>query len=342
MTFEKILEFVEECYLAILHRRPREEEKNRWAKAVESGLTPVELLRRFRESPEFLRKNRIKIYAPPGHYYSPVVDPETVHAYHDRELAEDSESLLGVPLDVAQMAKLWSRWRETLARTNFSKLGGSGTRFYVDNGNFPFGDAAVLRATIAEARPRQIIEIGSGNSTACMLDALDEFDLITTHLTCIEPNPGRLMSLLRPGDKEKMHIFEQPVQDVSLEKFERLERGDILFIDSTHVLKTASDVHYELFHILPALQEGVLVHFHDCPYPFEYPKKWVTTDNKSWNEVYAVRAFLMYNKVFQVRFWMTLFAKQFRSEVENTLPLALAPPVGSGLWLSRTSENLRS
>jgi hypothetical protein len=84
------------------------------------------------------------------------------------------------------------------------------------------------------------------------------------------------------------------------------------------------------------------VHFHDCPYLFEYPKKWVTTDNKSWNEVYAVRAFLMYNNAFQVRFWMTLFAKQFRSEVENTLPQALAPPLGSGLWLSRTSEYVRS
>jgi hypothetical protein len=67
---------------------------------------------------------------------------------------------------------------------------------------------------------------------------------------------------------------------------------NVLFIDSTHVLRTGSDVCFELFEILPRLSPGVLVHIHDMFWPFEYPRSWVVEENRSWNELYAVRAFL--------------------------------------------------
>jgi predicted O-methyltransferase YrrM len=190
----------------------------------------------------------------------------------------------------------------------------------------------MLRAVIAAERPRRIVEIGSGFSTACMLDSLDHFGLKQTRITCIEPFSARLRSVLRPGDEARVEIIERPVQGMALETFARLEANDILFIDSTHVLKTGSDVHYELFHILPVLKTGVLVHFHDCRYPFEYPAEFIFERNYSWNEAYALRAFLMYNAKFRVFFYNSLFARRFRDLAAAACPAFLRNP-GSSIWL---------
>src|SRR6202035_2845754 len=129
------------------------------------------------------------------------------------------------------------------------------------------------------------------------------------------------------------------VQDVPVSTFSTLNENDILFIDSTHVLKTASDVHYELFSILPSLNEGVLIHVHDIQYPFEYPRQWLFADNYSWNEIYALRAFLMYNSAFEVVFWNALFAQRQPKLVYETNPLFLKYP-GSSIWLRARSVDI--
>ena len=102
-----------------------------------------------------------------------------------------------------------------------------------------------------------------------------------------------------------------------------LEPNDFLFVDSTHVLKTGSDVHYELFYLLPRLNPGVLVHFHDVGYPFEYPDKWIYELNYSWNEAYALRAFLMFNAEFSIKFWNSLYAHKFSSQKSSEYPTFL-------------------
>jgi len=131
-------------------------------------------------------------------------------------------------------------------------------------------------------------------------------------ITCIEPYPSRLKQLLLPGDERRVSLIEAPLQTVSVDQIVTpLEPGDFLFIDSTHVLKTGSDVHYELFHILPRLRPGVIIHFHDCPYPFEYPDRWIFELNYSWNEAYALRAFLMHNECYKVLFWASLLQRLF-------------------------------
>jgi hypothetical protein len=119
--------------------------------------------------------------------------------------------------------------------------------------------------------------------------------------------------------------------------FSKLKENDILFIDSTHVLKTASDVHYELFYILPSLNKGVLIHFHDIHYLFEYPQ-WLFERKLSWNESYALRAFLMYNPAFEVVFWNGMFADQQRELIHETNPLFLKNP-GASIWLRAGSTD---
>jgi predicted O-methyltransferase YrrM len=190
----------------------------------------------------------------------------------------------------------------------------------------------MLRAMIAHFRPKNVIEIGSGFSSACILDAVDQVGLSDFTMTCIDPDPSRLRSRLREEDHSRVKIIEGPVQDVPVSTFSTLNENDILFIDSTHVLKTASDVHYELFSILPSLKKGVLVHFHDIHYPFEYPRQWLFEKNLSWNEIYALRAFLMYNTAFEVVFWTGLFAHRQHALILETHPLFLQNPGGS-IWL---------
>jgi predicted O-methyltransferase YrrM len=278
------------------------------------------------------KSEQVPVTYPAGHFYSPVVDPGTVRDYVARSMQTRPEEIAGIDLDLEAMRAYWMAHREVLAATPFSDEPNGRDRYYYQGGPYPYGDAIMLRAIIAAQRPRRIVEIGSGFSTACMLDSLDHFGLQHTRITCIEPFTARLRSVLRPGDDARVEIIERPVQGLGLETFAALEANDVLFIDSTHVLKTGSDVHYELFHILPTLKQGVLVHFHDCRYPFEYPSEFIFQRNYSWNEAYALRAFLMYNSKFRVFFYNSLFAKHAGNLVAATCPAFLRNP-GSSIWL---------
>ena len=94
----------------------------------------------------------------------------------------------------------------------------------------------------------------------------------------------------------------QKVQDVDTRIFAELDAGDVLFLDSSHVAKTGSDVNHLCFEVLPRLRQGVRVHFHDIFLPADYPRQWVLNENRSWNEQYVVRALLMFNSAFRVLF----------------------------------------
>jgi hypothetical protein len=131
-----------------------------------------------------------------------------------------------------------------------------------------------------------------------------------------------------------VRILDHSVQDTSLGIFEELSSGDVLFIDSTHVLRPGSDVCFELFQVLPRLARGVLVHFHDMFWPFEYPRSWIVQENRSWNELYAVRAFLMYNKAWEVVMFNDYMANFEAPLIESTYPAFLRNS-GGALWLER-------
>jgi hypothetical protein len=142
---------------------------------------------------------------------------------------------------------------------------------------------------------------------------------------------------LRESDAKRVSIIETPVQEVDLRTFDPLEENDILFIDSTHVMKTGSDVNFELFEVLPRIKKGVLIHFHDIQYPFEYPDEWVYNRKYSWNEIYALRAFLMYNERFRVEFFNSLFIGRNRELVRATYEPMLKNP-GASLWLRKIGD----
>jgi hypothetical protein len=203
-----------------------------------------------------------------------------------------------------------------------TKFGIEWSLYSPNNSFYEQGDAICLASFLRELKPKRYIEIGNGFSSACALDTIDSFDLGTKCLF-IDPYPTRL-----PYRLGSHRSIQARVQDVPLTFFDQLEQSDILFIDSTHILKTGSDLHYELFQILPRLRPGVFIHFHDIFYPFEYPPEWAIEQNRSWNEAYALRAFLHETSRYKIEFWNNYLSK-----------IGIADfGAGASLWLSVTSS----
>ena len=308
--------------------------------ATAAALPPEQVYFAFVNSKEYKlqQEKSVPTMFLPGHYYSPIVDPSTIAEYVEKQYLQEPGDIKGIHFDEDAMVRFWKENAEFIKNTPFSEHDDGKNRYYYDN-DFPYGDAMTLRAMIAHFKPKNVIEVGSGFSSACMLDAVDHVGLSDFTMTCIDPDADRLRSRLREEDRSRVDIIEGLVQDVPVSTFSKLKENDILFIDSTHVLKTASDVHYELFSILPSLNKGVLIHFHDIQYPFEYPRQWLFENNYSWNEIYALRAFLMYNSAFEVVFWNGLFAHRQRELVHETNPLFLKNPGGS-IWLRARSVDI--
>jgi predicted O-methyltransferase YrrM len=333
MSPEAARYYVLSLYVNILRRAPGSFELDHWISVAQGEKSADEIYYSFVNSEEYRNRARVSSRFPAGHYYSAIVDPATVADYVSKERSTDPMEIAGLAVPLNEMEEFWRRCSAIIAATPFHEAKNDDHRFYYENGIFSYGDAISLRAMIADLRPRSIIEVGSGFSSACMLDCADEFNL-DTKFTFIDPYSERLKGLLRIADFGRVTLLEEPVQRTDINLYRSLRRGDILFIDSTHVLKTGSDVHYELFHILPALAPGVVIHFHDIHFPFEYPDQWIFNDNYSWNEIYALRAFLMYNTDFRIRFWGSCLASERRRVIESVLPLFLKNSGGS-IWIEK-------
>jgi predicted O-methyltransferase YrrM len=312
-------------------RLPADNEMKNWTARLERGMNARVFLKQLTGGRQFQANAQVGSKTPAGHFYSPVVDPESVRGYVAAGREAGLAGIQGIDFPVDAMADFWRTHADFMAACPFTEEPDGVHRYCYSGGPYPHGDGIVLRAMIRHLRPRRIVEIGSGYSTACMLDTIDELGLEGISLTCVEPNPERLFGILREADAARITLHRMNVQDVGLDVFRALEADDILFIDSSHVLKTGSDVHYELFHILPVLAPGVMVHFHDCRFPMEYSDRQIFMKNYSWNEVYAVRALLMYSTRFKVFFHGSLF-DVLHPELTAVSPAFRANP-GSGLWI---------
>lgn len=164
-----------------------------------------------------------------------------------------------------------------------------------------------------------------------MLDTAERFLDGKPKLTFIEPFPQRLNRLLREGDHGTVEVLAQPVQEVDRAVFDRLEPGDVLFVDSSHVSKIGSDVNVLLLEVVPSLPAGVHVHVHDIVWPFEYSRKW-TYEGRAWNEVYLLHALLVSNQRLRMTFWSSYLRARHEEYVTAALPLWLRDS-GTSMWL---------
>lgn len=274
-----------------------------------------------------------RTWVPPGHFYSPIPNLDELRAREANVFAEPPTSLAGIDLRVEDQLRVVQALAAFYPEMPYPRTRGDDTRYWFENPFYSYADAIFLYGMLRYLQPRRVIEVGSGFSSAGMLDTDERFLGSSIDFTFVEPYTGQLDALLRPQDRERVRIIASPVQDVPLETFDALEANDILFIDSTHVAKIGSDVNRIVFDVLPRLRSGVHVHFHDVFYPFEYLKDWIY-EGRAWNEDYILRAFLEFNNVYRVVLFGTYVARFHGQLLARTMPLALENP-GGALWLRR-------
>jgi predicted O-methyltransferase YrrM len=269
-----------------------------------------------------------------GHYYSPIPSLSQISADRDSIFAIPEE-ILGIDLNGFGQRAIGMELAPFVASCPFPDEALPPWRYCGENDWFPWGDGVVLNALIRKFQPSRILEVGSGFSSAAILDTI-EHDLPATRCTFIEPNPERLRSLLRPDDEHRCKVIVEQVQKGGVEPFLELSAGDILLIDSSHVSKVGSDVNWLIFEVLPRIAPGVLVHVHDVLFPFEYPEHWFKA-GYSLNEAYLLRAFLMFNCGYEILFWNDYMKKCDAEWLKQNLPSCLKGP-STSIWLRVTKD----
>jgi hypothetical protein len=270
-------------------------------------------------------------FFPPGHFYSPL--PSRA------EIAEAfARGGFGPPFpaidlnEAGQVARL-DRFASWYAEQPFPEKPTGGWRFHLDNPSYGHYDAIMLYSMLREAMPARIIEVGSGFSSAAMLDLNDRVLGGRVHFTFIDPDMKRLRPLLREGDQNRATLIEKRVQEVPLEIFSTLRENDVLFIDSSHVSKIGSDVNRLYFDVLPALAPGVLIHIHDVAGNLEYPPEWFE-EGRAWNEQYLLRAFLMNNRDYRIELFTGWLFNLHHAIIRERMPLC-ARGGGGQMWLRK-------
>lgn len=270
---------------------------------------------------------------PRGHFYSPLPD--------EREVRAQAATLYDNELKTSPAIQDWSTaQRATLEAiaahyAQFAWQAGAvqGARFSFDQPYFGPADALALYGMLRVHQPARVVEVGSGHSSALMLDVNERFLARATQLTFIEPHPERLNSVLRAEDNAQARVRVECVQATPFSVFEELQAGDFLFIDSSHIARPGSDLNHLLFNVIPRLAPGVIIHFHDIFWPFEYPLAWIE-EGRAYNELYLLRAFLAYNPAFEILLFNHHAGHAERAWLEQRMPLFLRNTGGS-LWLRK-------
>jgi predicted O-methyltransferase YrrM len=273
----------------------------------------------------------------PGHFYSPIVDPADAATQAHRLWPGAAPEILGIDFDAASHREIlavdFPKFMPDYRYPERQDAAVAEYEFFTQNSQFSWLDARALYVLLRKWQPQRIIEVGSGFSSLLMADVNRRHFGGAAHITCIEPYPREFLKAGVPGINR---LIEQKVQDVALDVFAELRAGDILFIDSSHVAKTGSDVNYLFFEVLPRLAAGVRIHIHDIFLPNEYLYDWVIVENRSWNEQYLLRALLMYSTAFRVVFGCSYAFSAMPDLVRSALALPGGQAyAGGSFWIEK-------
>lgn len=249
------------------------------------------------------------------HYYQPMINPRK---YLTKHLSED-RTLPGIDLNIEQQLNLLEQfnYNEELLKIPVGKT--EGHAYYFENGSYGPGDAEYLYQVIRHFKPKRLIEIGSGNSTLIARLAIEQNqkeqpDYQCAH-SCIEPYEQPWLEELG------VQVIRERVESIPLTFFQQLEPNDILFIDSSHIIRPQGDVLFEYLELLPTLNSGVLIHIHDIFTPKDYPENWVIKEHRLWNEQYLLEAFLTLNTRFKIIAAVNYLAHHHRDKFSAKCPV---------------------
>lgn len=239
---------------------------------------------------------RVGVDVLPRHFYSAIPD---IAALRSSTTWRTPRSMIGVEgLDADRQLDRLSSWfdeevRGALAAHDVHALA------VADNRADGYGpsEARILHALVASQRPRRVVQVGAGVSTAVVLRAAQLHD-VDVEVVCVDPYPTDYLVELAAAGRITLH--RERAQDVALEVLTGLAAGDLLFVDSTHTVKPDSEVNRLVLEVLPRLAEGVQVHFHDIWFPYDYPRDLLEETLFFWNESALLHAFLVDNRRYRV------------------------------------------
>jgi Methyltransferase domain len=236
---------------------------------------------------------RVGVFPICDHYYEPLFDGR-----HLLKPLSEPRVLPGIDWNVAEQLELLSafHFNDELLRIPEEQQGKRG--FYYNNAAFGTGDAEFLYNLIRFKKPKRILEVGSGFSTLIAIEAIAANRLgdpqYRCEHVCIEPYEMPWL------EEAPVRVLRERVEKVDPKNFADLESNDVLFIDSSHVIRPQGDVLFEYLEVLPSLKPGVMVHAHDIFSPRDYPASWAIDEVRLWNEQYLLEAFLSHNRDWKI------------------------------------------
>ncbi len=262
-----------------------------------------------------LRLKKIGVYPIIDHYYEPL--------FNDMQLSQSlkkDRKLPGIDLNDESQLELISslHFSDELKLLNLSADTRSEQQFCISNGSFGSGDAEFLYQFIRKFKPSRIIEIGSGHSTKIARMALDRnyFDTgeVSTHI-CIEPYEQPWLENI-----SGIRLIREKVEKINFNWRLELGDGDLLFVDSSHMIRPQGDVLFEYLEIFPTLSRGVFVHIHDIFTPKDYLESWVVNDVRFWNEQYLLEALLTNTNRYEVIAALNYLKHHYYEELLGVCP----------------------
>jgi predicted O-methyltransferase YrrM len=278
----------------------------------------------------------VRLWCLPTHYYSPIQDVSLLEQPPERERIWPAEPhpMPGIEWREQEQLELCSTVFAGQEPMQFpDEPAGDVPEYERRSPRYPAVDAWVLQAVLRHLRPARVIEVGAGYSSLVTARVNREFLDGAMRFTAIDPYPLEFLEAGVPGLSE---LRKERVQDTPLDLYDQLGENDVLFIDTSHTVKTGGDVPWIFNQVLPRLRPGVVVHLHDIFLPWDYPEEWVF-QGKGWNEQYLAQSFLVWNSAFEVMFATHWMIRRHWDELVRAFPGMTVEDQrdSSALWIRR-------
>jgi predicted O-methyltransferase YrrM len=251
----------------------------------------------------------------PRHFYSEIPDIRGLRAASSWRKPRSFLGILGdIDSQVAWIDACTRNYRDTLKRFAIHK---SAVDMNASDEGYGEVEADFLYCFIRAHRPKQVIQIGCGVSTAvCLLAAQDEG--YSPRIVCIEPYPTSFLQ--RESKSGRIDLVPQRVQDAGYDCVQRLGPGDLFFVDSSHTLAPAGELNLIVLEMLPRLAPGVYAHFHDIYFPYDYSPDLMSTALFFSHETALLYSFLLMNSKFEISGSLSMLHHQRPSELRRIFP----------------------
>jgi hypothetical protein len=243
----------------------------------------------------------------------------------------DNRNLPGIEFNLNKQLKNLSylTYANELIQLNLEKKSHN-YEFEIQNKFFEHGDAEIYYQIIRYFKPKKILEVGSGYSTLIALEAIkknQETNQVCCDITCVEPYENNWLNKLN------IKILRKRIEEIKEDYYLSLKSGDILFIDSSHIIRPEGDVLKIYLEILPNLNKGVIVHIHDIYTPKNYLEKIIVKENKFWNEQYLVEALMMNADKYEIYLLLNYLKNNAYRKLKDTCPYLQINSEPSSLYL---------